>query len=258
MKIFWIKETNTKACSWSNNKLSHFSKMLSSCCCWADSVTSYNWSISSSVAFFSWHRATIIWILLKWIRRPAITPKEKYNNAQHITELLLSSPLESPTGEAAIRWTAWLFKFFWWRKETFSMRWHRIDQDSCYDYDEAKGGRERTQEKSGLKFRNTLHTDTHLHLKAGAPQRASRLPGIMRRSRSCFKRAHFAFRTFHTVQSCVKDKNCSCSCAPTRIDNQIQTQRQFYVSLQVEHDNINTPSDIVHYVGHCIISFTAS
>lgn len=40
------------------------------------------------------------------------------------------------------------------------MRWHRIDQESCYDNDEAKGGRERTQEKSGLKFRNTLHTQT--------------------------------------------------------------------------------------------------
>lgn len=43
------------------------------------------------------------------------------------------------------------------------MRWHRIDQESCYDYDEAKGGRETTQEKSGLKFRNTLHTQIQTH-----------------------------------------------------------------------------------------------
>lgn len=97
-------------------------------------------------------------------------------------------------------------------------------------------------------------TDTHLHLKAGAPKRASHF----RRSRFCFKRAHFAFRTFHTVQSGVEGKNCSCSCAPICIDNQIHSQHQFYVSLQVEHDNINTPSDIVHYVGHGIISFMAS
>lgn len=141
------------------------------------------------------------------------------------------------------------------------MRWHRIDQESCYDYEEAKGGKRKNTREKWNKVQEHVartHTHTHLHLKAGAPQQASGLPGIMRCSRSSFKRAHFAFRTFHTVRSCVKDKNCSCSCAQIRIDNQIQTQHQFYVSLQVEHDNINTPSDIVHYVGHCIISFMAS
>lgn len=259
MKIFWIWETNTKSCCWSN-KLSHiFPRRFLVAIVGLTALQVATSKFHFQLYFVFWHRATIIWILWKWVHRPAINPQQKHNKAQHIWELLLSSPLESP----AMRRIAWLFKFFWWRKETFSMRWHRIDQESCYDNNEAKGGKERTQEKSGLKFRNTLHTQTqtqthiwkqvhhseHVHL---------RLPGIMRCSRSCFIRAHCPFRTFHTVQSCVKGKNCSCSCAPMCIDNQIQTQHQFYVSLQVEHDNINTPSDIVHYVGHCIISFMAS
>lgn len=120
--------------------------------------------------------------------------------------------------------------------------------------------RKKTREKWIKVQEHVAHTarDTLLHVKAGVAQRASRSPGIMRCSRSCFKPARFALPTFHAVQSCVKDKNCRCSCAPIRIDNQIQTQQQFYVSLQVEHDNVNTPSDIVHYVGRCIISFMAS
>lgn len=162
MKIFWMKETNINDSCWSYNKLSHFSKMLSSCCRWAGSVTGKQVNFLCGCIFF-WHRATIIWILLKWIDRPAITPKQKSNKAEHIMELLLSSPLESATGEPLMRWIAWRFKFFGEEKKTFSMRWHRIDQESCYDYAEAKGGRETTQEKSGLKFRNTLHTQIQTH-----------------------------------------------------------------------------------------------
>ena len=103
---------------------------------------------------------TFLWILLKWRHGPCITPQQK---SQPIGELLSPSPLESPTGEPVMRWIAWLFKFFGEiKRKRFCMRWHWIDQESCYDYDEAKGGggRKNTRGKCTQVQEHVAHTDT--------------------------------------------------------------------------------------------------
>lgn len=146
----------------------------------------------------------------------------------------------------------------WWRKETFSIRWPWINHTSCPDYDEAEGS-ERAEEK-WIKV-NNLQTlpQTPLYNESRRitasitfawNHELSKVQGV-KNSRFLLSELCTLYRSVLRTKIVVADEHWSC------IDDQLPTKCQFYVSLQVVHDNINTLSDIIHYRGHCIISFMA-